>query len=830
MRAIRGLRVLVVLAGLAIPLCFAPSALAAGGGPTVRNASASSVTENGATLEAQIDPEGGETAYEFRIECQDAPVGSSACEELALSPQGRGQIAAGSGAETVSATLEDLRPGTSYWYVAVATNSAGRAESRLRSLVTQSLGACKGSGCPYTTELPEWVEKYDEEAAVKTVKEYEAKQQQKAKEHEEQQTKEAVRLAAEGAALKLREEEDEAAKDVGPVVLECVVPSLKGDTLSTAREALSKAHCVLGKVSRAKGRRGRLVVVGQRVGAGGKLPNDTRIGVALGPPPTKVSRSVLAGRDVRRSGRSPHAHVAVVGGAQVTIERAPWQVEIFAELEGGKEGLSCGGVILDSTHILTAGHCTYDPKTGSRLSAAAFVVVAGTASVTVEEIEKNPAVQAKLVSGVRVHPDFDYALGAGAPDDVAVLTLERPLMLDATVQPIGLVAAGASPVEGAPVDLTGFGEQSPGSEPNGSLYSLGLTVGFSKRCGGEADAVFVCASATGGSGCSGDSGSGLTSGSPVALTGVMDTVEVASGKPCPISGENGFVDVAAPEIRDFIEGSESPPPAPRGGGAIIYVTNPAVVGGGGRSHFEEGSVLGSGRAGGVVVGESLNCEPGTWSNDPTFTYTFIDSSSGQVLQQGASSTYAPSAADLGRRILCAVQAANAGGTALARTGALSAVLAAPVPEQPAAPAGGTTTPSTPPSNAALESGSVSLAGTSVTVQGDGIALVTLNCLGVASCRGKLTLTAKIAASKPKSKGRKQPARTATIGTVGFSIAGDETNTVQVKLDAAGRTLLSTDHGRLNASLALLELAPGPENTQTVPVRLAQHKAHGKAKK
>ncbi len=528
---------------------------------------------------------------------------------------------------------------------------------------------------------------------------------------------------------------------------------------------------------------------------------------------------LLRKRAVRGSVPWARARAAVVGGSQIAIERAPWQAEVFAEFEGGKEGLSCGGAILDSTHILTAGHCTYDPKTGNRLSAAAFVIVAGTASITAEEIKNNPAVQAKFVSGVRVHPDFDYALGPGAPDDVAVLTLERPLTLNATAQPIGLVAAGVTLAEGASVNLTGFGEQSPGSEPNGSLYSLGLIAGFSRRCGGEADAVFVCATATGGSGCSGDSGSGLTSGSSAVLVGVMDTVEVISGKPCPVGGDNGFIVVGAPEIRDFIEGSESPPQAPRGAGAIVYVTDPPP-GRAGESRFEEGSLLGGGGGGlGVTVGQSLSCEPGKWSNDPTLTYMFIDGSGGQVLQQGASSTYAVSAADMGRTILCEVQAANAGGTGVSRTWALPAVQASPVSQQPPSPAGSTTTPSIPPASTAPETGGVVLAATNVTVQSNGMALVKLECLGIESCQGKVTLTAK---STVKVSGKKKT-RTVVIATASFSIPSDETKTVKVNLDAAGRALLSADHGRLSASLAILQFAPSPENTQAKTVHLIQRK-------
>jgi hypothetical protein len=112
-------------------------------------------------------------------------------------------------------------------------------------------------------------------------------------------------------------------------------------------------------------------------------------------------------------------------------------------------------------------------------------------------------------------------------------------------------------------------------------------------------------------------------------------------------------------------------------------------------------------------------------------------------------------------------------------------------------------------------GSMSLDGFTITVQSNGVALVKLNCLGIASCHGKLALRAK---STVKAKGKRKT-RTVRLGAVSVSISGDETKTVKVKLDAAGRALLSANHGRLSASLELLELAPSPENTQTQAVHL-----------
>ena len=352
------------------------------------------------------------------------------------------------------------------------------------------------------------------------------------------------------------------------------------------------------------------------------------------------------------------ARAAVVGGSQIAIEQAPWQVEVEAfttVMVAGKRVLVvlyCGGSILDSTHVLTAGHCVFNPETRARIPADQIVVLAGDSDF----LERVPTDQEVLASEVRTHPYFSYNPEAKlpTPDDVAMLALGESLAFDTAVEPIGLASTGSTPGEGRAVRLNGSGEEgySP-EELNGRLYSLDMTMDFSYECGGEADAVFLCASTPTGSLCLGDSGSGLTlPGSPTTLIGVADTVQVIGGEPCRDGARGGFANVAAPEIRDFIEGNEAPPRAPRGGGTLLH---------------------GEPYVGGMRPGDSLTCEPGAWSNAPIFTYAFIDSASGQILQQGPSSTYVLTAADVGDRILCEVQAANAGGTAVVRTEALPPV-------------------------------------------------------------------------------------------------------------------------------------------------------------
>ena len=123
-------------------------------------------------------------------------------------------------------------------------------------------------------------------------------------------------------------------------------------------------------------------------------------------------------------------------------------------------------------------------------------------------------------------------------------------------------------------------------------------------------------------------------------------------------------------------------------------------------------------------------------------------------------------------------------------------------------------------------GSVSLASVRITTTRGGVAAVELNCSGTGTRRGKLSV---IVRAKNK-KGKKRRSRTTTIGTADFSITGDETKTVRVSINTTGRALLAADHGRLRASLEILELAPGPENTERKTVQLVEDKTDVKTNK
>jgi Trypsin len=230
-----------------------------------------------------------------------------------------------------------------------------------------------------------------------------------------------------------------------------------------------------------------------------------------------------------------------------------------------------------------------------------------------------------------------------------VLTLSKSLSLSPAInaEAIPLVTTGATPAPGTALSVSGYGLENgaQGSVPNGKLYSTPLTAVGSDPCRaavGVNSAVLLCAISATSATCRGDSGGPLTEGSPAVQVGLVDF----GLEGCPVNRPSGFTNVAAPEVRAFIEGSESPPIAAR-------PTSPPVI-----------KPVGST----PVDYSPLTCNPGTWSGAPSFTYTFqVEDASQRVLQSGPSNVYSAPASLIDFPIVCIVQASNPGGVSTYRS-------------------------------------------------------------------------------------------------------------------------------------------------------------------
>jgi hypothetical protein len=280
---------IAALAAAAILAALTPAtALATDKAPVISEGSASEL-DGEITIEAQIDPEGLATTYEILLECPS----HETCQHT------EGTLPAVEEPRAVQLVLTDPQPGETYIFTVTARNADGQTSGSWRFKAPQPTetlpveepippgAAPEGSKVtePYTPpELP-WADQSGDEAAARTVAE------QRAKEHEEQQAKEAAaQQAAEAESLKRRQEEQaeqafrerEEREDKDAEHPACVVPALKGDTLTAARRALAKAHCRLGKVHRPAHHEGALYVSAQSAPAGEQLAGGARVKLWLG--------------------------------------------------------------------------------------------------------------------------------------------------------------------------------------------------------------------------------------------------------------------------------------------------------------------------------------------------------------------------------------------------------------------------------------------------------------------------------------------------------------------------------------------------------------------
>lgn len=284
---------LAVLLGWGAVAAVLPAASLASSAPRVGVESAS-VSENTATLHAQVKPEGLETKYEIWLEFP-ACSGGGTCETMVQQRVVEGRIAAASEWQAVSAEVKSLRWSSSYTFWVYAKNGAGKAEGPHQSFQTGSeppkapSGSEGGSGmgAPYESKTEPWVW----EGASNSANEAPKREAERVAKHKEEEE----RLAKEAAERATKEREaHEAGERAGKEAAErerlaasaamCVVPSLKGDSLAAARSALRKAHCKLGKITSPHGHRrhGALVVLSQSHPRGAKLPGGSAVAVRLG--------------------------------------------------------------------------------------------------------------------------------------------------------------------------------------------------------------------------------------------------------------------------------------------------------------------------------------------------------------------------------------------------------------------------------------------------------------------------------------------------------------------------------------------------------------------
>jgi len=349
-----------------------------------------------------------------------------------------------------------------------------------------------------------------------------------------------------------------------------------------------------------------------------------------------------------RAASEKQAAPRIVGGTVLASNAsAPYTVAIqtqFGEVAFG----GCSGTVLDALHVLTAAHCfvrdgLVSPAANIRVGAGYHEIVSetGRASVTVVD-----------VAAVRIHPLYDMA---AFTDDVAVLTLATPLDLSTgRIAALPMVPVGSPLNGGSRVRVTGFGVSSALTNDFGTLRSVNTRSQFPSLCGVDAPAVMLCTYRAGHAACEGDSGGTAAINGGKQLVGVTNTAV----KDCA-AGLNLFANVAAPEIRTFIDAAvgeitltaDQIPVAPRGGRTVRV-------------------------SGTVRPGRTVTCLRGTWTGSKNrYRYSFLrfKGNRAQSTAMGKKRTYRVRSADRGWRLSCAVEASNVGGSGVSLGRTLRAV-------------------------------------------------------------------------------------------------------------------------------------------------------------
>lgn len=276
----------LVLLGVAVCCALLPTMAQASSAPSI-GAISGSGSENYATFQVPIEPNGLETKYEVWLQCTKGSCASTEGHRVA-----DGSIEAGRLEQQVSVALTSLEWDTEYRLEVSASNKDGTVSSHPQTFTTSSpppAGAPGGTGGgkPVEGKLEQWVIEGAEREA-KEAPRIRAEEEVKKREEEERPAKEAAACAAkeresrEAGERAGREaaERELLAKQRSAVV--CRVPSLKGDSLTAARHALTKAHCRLGRVSRPAHRGSALVVVRQSIRRGTKLRDRAAVAIILG--------------------------------------------------------------------------------------------------------------------------------------------------------------------------------------------------------------------------------------------------------------------------------------------------------------------------------------------------------------------------------------------------------------------------------------------------------------------------------------------------------------------------------------------------------------------
>lgn len=250
------------------------------------------------------------------------------------------------------------------------------------------------------------------------------------------------------------------------------------------------------------------------------------------------------------------ANVARIYGGSVSPPGfLPFQVGIFIPLPAGFNPpyVLCGGVILDSTHVLTAGHCAYDVSSKFLFNVSSVNFRVGT---------QYNVTSPYYGQVIYVHPSLVASIPSTSRVDMSVFKVSPPFVFDSYVQPVILPNATQTlEVPGSIGTVSGYG-LTPSGLPSTQLLYVNLPIVSSATCNAALQGAglgdlprgcFCAGGAAGQSFCTGDSGGAFV----VSINGSWVLAGIVRGFGSPTCGTAGaygvFSSYQYPQARSFVQ-------------------------------------------------------------------------------------------------------------------------------------------------------------------------------------------------------------------------------------------------------------------------------------
>jgi trypsin len=263
----------------------------------------------------------------------------------------------------------------------------------------------------------------------------------------------------------------------------------------------------------------------------------------------------------------------IVGGSQASISQYPWQAAVvFTGASSAHARQFCGGSLLTSRIVLTAGHCVFDTDPNCSILGCAIGDPGGDGTAKIDPNDVDVVLGRTTLSdtgqgteagviGTAYQSNFD---GNFQGDDVPRFDVGYLVLASASAQPPIKIADSSAQslwAPGSPVDISGWGSTTEFGSSQDTLRATTVNIVPDSTCSLDYSADFdpttmVCAAAPGRDSCAGDSGGPLQA--PLAGGGYRLVGITGWGGGCAEPGAPGvYTRVAGPTMAGLIQSDVS---------------------------------------------------------------------------------------------------------------------------------------------------------------------------------------------------------------------------------------------------------------------------------